>query len=424
MRRFIPKFIFSWYHFCLAYLGAIIYGFPSRKMTVIGVTGTKGKTTTCNLIAQLLEQSGFKTGLATTVNFRIGDREWINSEKQTMLGRFRLQKLLRQMVKAGCQHAVIETSSEGILQHRQRGIDYDVAVFTNLSPEHIERHGGFIRYRQAKERLFALVAKKKEGIGVYNLDDENVEHFLRYDIKNKYGYAINSKLQLENKNLKKFEIGNINLTSNGSVFEVNEIKFRTSLIGEMNVYNVVAAICVAISQGVDLEKLPSRVEKLKAPVGRMQVIKGKDFLVIVDYAHEPASLRAAYETARLFHPRRIIGLLGAQGGGRDRGKRGKLGEVAANYADYIFVTNEDPYDEDPWQIIDDVASEISGKPVEKIIDRGQAIEKSLNLAQAGDLVLITGKGGEVSMCVAGRKKVPWSDEEAVKNYLKNKRWPS
>lgn len=424
MRKIIPRFVLSWYHFCLAYLGAIIYGFPSRKMTVIGVTGTKGKTTTCNLIAQLLEQGGFKTGLATTVNFRIGDREWINSEKQTMLGRFRLQKLLRQMVKAGCQYAVIETSSEGILQHRQRGIDYDVAVFTNLSPEHIERHGGFIRYRQAKEKLFALVAKKKEGTGVYNLDDENVEHFLRYDIKNKYGYTINSKPQLENKNLKKFEIGNINLTSSGSVFEVNEIKFRTSLIGEMNVYNVVAAICVAISQGVDLEKLPSRVEKLKAPVGRMQVIKGKDFLVIVDYAHEPASLRAAYETARLFHPRRIIGLLGAQGGGRDRGKRGKLGEVAANYADYIFVTNEDPYDEDPRQIIDDVASEISGKPVEKIIDRGQAIEKSLNLAQAGDLVLITGKGGEVSMCVAGGKKVPWSDEEVVKNYLKNKRWPS
>jgi len=204
LKKIIPNFLLSRYHWKLAFLGALIYGFPSRKLKVIGVTGTKGKTTTCNLIAQILQGAGYKTGMATTVNFRIGEKEWINEYKQTMLGRFRLQKLLRQMVREGCQYAVIETSSEGILQHRHRFIDYSVAVFTNLSPEHIERHGSFENYREAKLGLFKKVARKKDGIGVYNLDDENVEHFLKPNIKNKFGYGLktqntNPKIQTNHK---------------------------------------------------------------------------------------------------------------------------------------------------------------------------------------------------------------------------------
>ncbi len=154
----IPEFAFKKiqpaYHFSLAYLAALFYAFPSSKMTVIGVTGTKGKTTTCNLIAQILNSAGYKTGMATTVNFRIGEKEWLNETKQTMLGRFQLQKLLARMAREGCKYAVIETSSEGILQYRHRFIDYDVAIFTNLSPEHLERHGGFENYRRAKVKLF------------------------------------------------------------------------------------------------------------------------------------------------------------------------------------------------------------------------------------------------------------------------------
>lgn len=430
MKKFIPKFILSWYHLCLAYLGAALYGWPSRKMIVIGVTGTKGKTTTCNLIAQLLELAGKKVGLATTVNFKVGDREWINSEKQTMLGRFKLQKLLARMKNAGCQYAVVETSSEGILQHRHRGIDYDVAVFTNLSPEHIERHGSFEKYRQAKEKLFAVVAKKKNGVGVYNLDDEHVEYFWRYKIKNKYGYKLsaklkvqNSKQQLKTQNFKEiFEIEDIRLNSGQAEFEINGVHFKTKLIGEMNVYNLAAAISVAVSQKLKIKDLSAWVARLKAPAGRMQVIdEGQNFVVIVDYAHEPASLQAAYQTARLFGPRKIIGLLGAQGGGRDQGKRSKLGEIAANYADYVFVTNEDPYDEDPRRIIEDVSSGVVNKPVEKIIDRAEAIKKALALAQEGDLVLITGKGGEVLMCVENGRKIPWSDEETVRQILRQKK---
>lgn len=185
LKKLIPDFIFSIYHWKLAFFGALIYGFPSRKLKVIGVTGTKGKTTTCNLLAQILQEAGFKTGMATTVNFRIGEREWINEYKQTMLGRFRLQKLLRQMVREGCRYAVIETSSEGILQYRHRFVDYSVAVFTNLSPEHIERHGSFENYRAAKLKLFEKVARKKDGVGVYNLDDPSVKYFLRPGVEKK-----------------------------------------------------------------------------------------------------------------------------------------------------------------------------------------------------------------------------------------------
>ena len=198
LKKIIPNFIFSLYHWKMAFLGALFYGFPSRKLIVIGVTGTKGKTTTCNLIAQILQGAELKTGMATTVNFRIGEKEWINEYKQTMLGRFKLQKLLRRMVNEGCKYAVIETSSEGILQHRHRFIDYSIAVFTNLSPEHIERHGSFENYREAKLELFKKVARKKNGIGIYNLDDENAEYFLQAPIKNKIGYSINLKFKVQN----------------------------------------------------------------------------------------------------------------------------------------------------------------------------------------------------------------------------------
>ncbi|PJE59981.1 MAG: hypothetical protein COU85_00730 [Candidatus Portnoybacteria bacterium CG10_big_fil_rev_8_21_14_0_10_44_7] len=425
MRKFVPKFILSIYHFCLAYVGALIYGWPTKKMIVIGVTGTKGKTTTCNLIAQILTALGHKVGLTTTVNFQIGEKEWINREKQTMLGRLKLQKLLWRMRQAGCRYAVIETSSEGILQHRHRGIDYDIAVLTNLSPEHIERHGGFENYRRAKERLFAAVARKKDGIGVYNLDDKHVEEFLKYSVKNKHGYyqkIPNIHPLTGGSTPNKYQITDIKLQSDGTEFKVNGVSFKTKLIGEMNVYNLTAALVVAAAQGYPLESLRAITEKLKPPAGRLQLVSaGQNFTVVIDYAHEPASLKAAYQAARLFKPRRLIAVLGAQGGGRDQGKRGQLGEVAGNFADYIFVTNEDPYDENPVQIIVDVAAGVRGKPVEKIVDRQKAIIAALKLAQPGDLVLISGKGGEVSMCVAGGRQIPWSDEKIVCDYLAGRR---
>ena len=425
IKKIIPEPIFKFfqpvYHWVVGYLGAWFYGFPSEKLIVIGVTGTKGKTTTCNLIAQILNSSGLKTGMATTVNFRIGEKEWVNETKQTMLGRFQLQKLLSQMVKVGCQYAVLETSSEGILQYRHRFIDYSVAVFTNLSPEHVERHGSFENYREAKIKLFEKVAKKENGIGIYNLDDENVSFFLKPKITKQYVYTLKLKKTIgEIQNL--YQINKIKLKVQDTTFLFNNKEYKMPLIGEFNIYNAAAAICVALSQGIWPSKIKRALSKVKAPAGRFEIINNKrGFTVVIDYAHEPASLEAVYKTAKSQIANcksRLICLLGSQGGGRDKWKRPEMGKIAAKYCDKIILTNEDPYDESPLKIINDVASGIKNKSVKKIIDRRKAIKAALLLAKKGDVVILTGKGGEVWMCVEKGKKIPWNEKKIVEEKLK------
>ncbi|MDD5589677.1 MAG: UDP-N-acetylmuramyl-tripeptide synthetase [Candidatus Portnoybacteria bacterium] len=421
LKKIIPDFVFSWYHFCLAYLGAGIYGFPSRKMFVIGVTGTKGKTTTCNLLFQILNGAEMKAGMATTVNFGIGDKLWINSYKQTMLGRFRLQKLLSRMASEGCKYAVIETSSEGILQHRHRAIDYSAAILTNVSPEHIERHGSFENYRSEKLKLFEKVAKKENGTGIYNLDDRNIDFFLEPKIKNKYGFVKNAMGTPPSQEFKKvLQISDIELPPAKTAFVMAGQKFEMPLIGEFNVYNAAAAICFGLSQEISAEKIKNILVNAKPAPGRMEIInEGQPFTIVVDYAHEPASLEAVYKSLKIFNPNKIIAVLGSQGGGRDKAKRPILGSLAGSYADVVIITNEDPYDEDPEKIINDVALGVANKDkIIKIIDRREAIKKSLKLASSGDIVVITGKGGEISMCVENGRKIPWKDSKIIEEELK------
>jgi UDP-N-acetylmuramoyl-L-alanyl-D-glutamate--2,6-diaminopimelate ligase len=435
-RKIAPNFLLSWYHFILAYLGALVYGFPSREMIVIGVTGTKGKTTTCNLIAQILNFCGYKTGMASTVNFRISEKEWINETKQTMLGRFQLQKLLRQMADARCEYAVIETSSEGILQHRHRGIDYKIAVFTNLSPEHIERHGSFEKYRAEKLKLFEIVARRKDGIGVYNLDDENVGYFLKAPVKNRYGFYINSKIKNQNSKLqikiqnfvKILEINNIQLSANGSKFNVDGFEFEMPLIGEFNVYNAAAAICVALSQNIPMAKIQEALKIAKPTPGRMEIIdEGQGFTAIVDYSYEPKGLESALQAIKVFNPKRIIVLTGSAGGGRDKWRRPVMGEIADKYADVVVITTDDPYDEKPEDIVREVLAGAMKNPARKlgenifeIIDRREAIKKAIDLAQEGDAILFAGKGGERWMNLAKGKKISWDEAEIVREEIKGK----
>ncbi|MEK7086659.1 MAG: UDP-N-acetylmuramyl-tripeptide synthetase, partial [Patescibacteria group bacterium] len=338
---------------------------------------------------------GFKTGKITSVVFGVGEKEWENNTKHAMPGRFQLQKLLSQMAKAGCRYAVVETSSEGILQFRHRFIDYEAAVFTNLSPEHIERHGGFQSYRAAKLKLFEKIAGKKDGVGIFNLDDENAEYFLRLSVKNKIGYGlkfINPKPELQTK----FQISNVKLSMRGTEFEFNGEEFRTPLIGEFNVYNAAAAISFALSQNIPAQKIREILKQAKPVPGRLEIVDcGQDFTVIVDYAHEPASLGAAYKAVKLFKPRKIIGLLGAQGGGRDKWKRAAMAKIAEKYCDEIIFTNEDPYDEEPMRIIDDMVAAIGSESgitshearIYKIVDRREAIQKAISLAAKGDAVI-------------------------------------
>ena len=419
-------FINKTYHFVLSFLGALVYGFPSNKLIVIGVTGTKGKSTVSYLIFKILNLAGQKCGLISTPLLGIGDKTWQNKTKQTMLGRFSIQELIKKMVNEGCKYVVVETSSEGILQYRHQFINYKIGVFTNISPEHIERHGSFSNYRRAKIKLFEKIAKREDGIGIYNLDDENVNYFLEPNVAFKYGYTLNKEIESEYLVSKLIRASNIHLYPNKTTFEIHNKKFETQLLGLFNVYNVCAAITTALSCGIDASLIQKILPNIEPPPGRFEIIETKDFKIIIDYAHEPKSLESIYLALSIFKPKNIICILGAQGGGRDKWKREAMGKVAAEYCDYIFLTNEDPYDEDPENILNDIEKGIVSidpkkrkfKKYFKIIDRTKAISESILLAKKNDIVVLTGKGGEVWMCVENDKKIPWNESEIVKSILK------
>ncbi|OGY94539.1 MAG: hypothetical protein A3J95_03245 [Candidatus Komeilibacteria bacterium RIFOXYC2_FULL_45_12] len=345
----------------------------------------------------------------------------------TMLGRFKTQKFLRAMVKAGCGYAVIETSSEGIKQHRHLGLNYDIAVFTNLTPEHLESHGGFENYQQAKGELFRhLTQRRKKTLNgrmvdktiIVNADDQNAPYFLNFPADKKITYAINRPAD--------YRATDIELRSNGAIFTVNGSAFKSNLYGHVNIYNELAALAVAKSQQVNDDQIRLALMQFKSMPGRFEFIEEASalgFKVMVDYAPEPESMKQLYETLKIFDFNKIIHVLGSCGGGRDKARQPILGNLAATRAQNVIVTNEDPYDDNPMTIIDNVAQgaieagKVLNENLFKILNRHDAIAYALSLARAGDLVLITGKGCEQFICVAHGKKIPWDDREAVKELL-------
>ena len=394
IKKIIPDFLLSSYHYFLSWIGAFLYGFPSRKMTVIGVTGTSGKSTVVELCANIFQEAlqqtqgkQFKLASMSSIKFKIGDKEWENELKMTMPGRMKIQRFLRQAKKAGCRYVVLEVTSEGIKQYRHKFIDFDIAVLTNLSPEHIEAHGSFEKYQAAKAKLFQQTKK----IHIINIDDKNAEHFLKYPAEKKIEYGINDAGILP-KDLK--------------------------LLGKFNLYNAIAATKIAMSQGISLEICKRALEKAKGVPGRMEIIIREPFTVVVDYAHTPKQLEQIYQTLKNYKLQttnyKLICVLGSCGGGRDKWKRPVLGKIASEYCQEVIVTNEDPYDEDPMEIINQVAGNTKA---EKILDRKQAIKKAIELANPGDVVVITGKGSEPWMCVAEGKKISWDDRKIVRQKL-------
>ncbi len=393
IKKFTPSFLLSWYHFILAFLGTLFYRFPSQKIKVIGITGTNGKTTTSEMISKILTEAGYKIASLSSIKFKVGEKERQNNLKMTMPGRFKIQKFLREAVDSGCRYAVLEVTSEGIKQHRHRFINFDMAVFTNLAPEHIEAHGGFENYKKAKGKLFQAA----KNIHIINIDDENAEYFLRFPARRKHTYGL--------------EKGDIN---------TKNTQFKLKLIGDFNIYNALAAICAGLSQGISLDSCKKALEKIEGIPGRMEEIISEPFKIFVDYAFTPNALEKVYQTLTTNYKlpaNRLICVLGACGGGRDKWKRPVLGEIAAKYCDEIIVTNEDPYDENPMEIIEQVADGAGGK-AKKILDRREAIRESLKLAKAGDMIVITGKGCEPWICASKGKKVPWDDREIVKEEFK------
>ncbi len=402
VKRFIPRRVFdaaaTVYHPLLAWTGALVYRFPSRRLKVIGVTGTKGKSTTVYLTSHILEQAGYSVAAIGSLGYKIKDREWPNLLKMTMPGRWKMQKFLREAVRAGCTHAVVEVPSEGLAQGRHLGIHFDCAVFTNLHPEHIEAHGTFDRYRQAKGKLFAAT----HHLHVLNADDPATEYFASFLAHKKLFFGT--------------EGGELRATKlvvgeDRSSFSIYGTQFDLHIGGVFNVYNALAALSVAALYGVDLPTAKPALESVTEIPGRLQWIQKEPFGVVVDYAHTPDSLRAVY-TALRPHATRLIAVLGAAGGGRDKWKRPAFGAIADELCDQIILTNEDPYDEDPEHILDDVAAGIatsSAQKVERIMDRAQAISRAIASAQKGDIVIITGKGSETSMALANGRKISWSD---------------
>ncbi|MFW0862725.1 MAG: Mur ligase family protein [Candidatus Komeilibacteria bacterium] len=425
IKKIIPSFVFSFYHWLLAQLAAYYYAYPSTKMTVIGVTGTNGKSTTVNMLAACIEEAGFKVGFATTINFKIGVREWLNEEKMTMLGRFKLQKLLYQMAENDCRFALIETSSEGIKQFRHTGIDYDVLVFTNLTPEHLEAHGSFDNYKKSKLKLFKHLerANKKYKKIIANIDDKHHADFLNFRVTDKIGFTTkdNTSKAVD----KIFAAKNIVSNDKGSTFDIEDRHFHLNLIGDFQVYNALAAATAAKSVGIDFKVSGAALKKIKSIPGRVEFInENQPFKILVDYAPEPEALKKLYQGLDSLKYKKLIHVLGSCGGGRDIARRPILGQMAATKADVIIITNEDPYDDDPQKIIDDVAAgaskvaQVTGKSIYKILDRRAAINKALSIAKEDDLVLVTGKGAEQAICVAGGKKLAWDDREVIREELK------
>ena len=402
MKKLIPQQFLNLYHFILAFLAALIYGFPSRKIKIIAVTGTNGKTTTSEMIAKIFQKKGYKVALLNSIRFKIKDKEHQNVLRMTMPGRFQVKKLLREAVNSGCQYAVLEVTSEGIKQYRHAFINFEIAVFTNLTPEHIEAHGSFENYKKAKGKLFEAT----KNIHVINIEDENKEYFLKFPAKKKITFG-----------LKKgdFNLKNTNL----------ELK----LIGDFNLYNGLAALSVGVSQGISLEDCKSVLRDFSGVPGRMEEVISGPFKVIVDYAFTPNALEKVYQTllkskiefrnkgTRENENSKLICVLGSCGGGRDKWKRPVLGKIAAKYCDEIIITNEDPYDEDPMEIINQIAEGV-GQKGKKILDRREAIREALKLAKPGDTVVITGKGCEPSICLAKSKQIPWDERKVAREEFK------
>ena len=413
IKKIVPAKIFSWYHFTLALLAALYYRFPAKNITVIGITGTKGKTTTSELINSILEQAGFKTALASTLRFKIGDQSERNMLKMTMPGRFFLQQFLTKATSANCDYAIIEMTSEGARFYRHKFIYLDSLVFTGITPEHIESHGSYEKYRQAKLAIVKALANspKPNKILVVNKDSQDAEHFL--------------KIKTDKKIVFGEETGKpYTVSENGIEFSFANEVIKSKLTGSFNLYNLLAAASLTKALGINAKTIKQAIENFNGILGRMEIIhsnasevRGKQkFLVIVDYAHTPESLEKVYKT---YPTRKKICVLGGTGGGRDHWKREVMGSIVDNYCDEIILTDEDPYDEDPMAIVDDIATGIKTKEFTTIMDRRQAINQAIASASKteGSVVLITGKGTDPYIMGPEGSKLPWDDATVAKEEL-------
>jgi UDP-N-acetylmuramoyl-L-alanyl-D-glutamate--2,6-diaminopimelate ligase len=419
----------------LAYLSAAFFGFPARQLVMIGVTGTDGKTTTTNLLFSILQTAGIPVGMISTINAVLGDQEVDTGLHVTTPAAPQVQEYLARMVRSGLTHCILETTSHGWAQHRVAACDFDVAIVTNIQHEHLDFHGTWEAYRDAKAMLFRdLMRGMRKTTGpaaglpktaVINLDDDPsagyllaipADRYITYAIDPAKGAAVSAP-QVE------YGPDSTRLAISGP--DGTTLAVSSALIGQYNVSNILAAVSAAIGLGVEPEAIRLGVEAVRGVPGRMERIhEGQPFLAVVDFAHTPNALEQALRAARLMVPPtgRIIAVWGSAGL-RDPQKRALMGEVSARLADLTVITAEDPRTESLDEIMAASAEAcramggIEGETFWRVPDRGEAIYFATQMARPGDVVIAFGKGHEQSMCF-GTVEYPWDDREAMRAALR------
>jgi UDP-N-acetylmuramoyl-L-alanyl-D-glutamate--2,6-diaminopimelate ligase len=407
LKRIVPeplvRLLRPSYHRFLAFGMALAYGFPAKKLVVLGVTGTKGKSTSAEMLFSLLRGAGHKTALLSTIRFAVEDHSEPNRFKMTLAGRGFAQAFMRRALKAGCTHLVVEVTSESVLQHRHRFLDLDGLIVTNIQKEHIESHGSFENYVDAKREIVASLIRspKRMRVLVANADIPETRAFLALPGAQAISFSAD-------------ELKKLSADERSVRFEYGGTPFTVPLPGTFNAMNALAAVKLAEAFGVPRRAAAEALAKLPGVAGRVEHIDaGQKFLVVVDYAHTPDSLTALYSAFP--HVRKIC-VLGNTGGGRDTWKRPVMGGIADEACDKVILTNEDPYDEDPESIAAAMALGMRRKP-DVIMDRREAIRAALKAAKPGDAVLISGKGTDPFIMGPRGTKEPWNDAAVVREEL-------
>lgn len=391
------------YHYLFAFLSAAFYGFPASDVFVIGVTGTKGKSTTVALLNAVFEAAGYKTAYLSSVEIKIGLTRKKNDTGNTMPGRWQIQKFFHDAILAGCQYVFLEVTSQGIVQHRHRFINFDIVAMTGLHPEHIESHGSFEAYRDAKLSFFTLARQQKHP-PLFLINNES-------SYRHAFEGATKSAKRKDEPRMVFYKRADVekDLKNNKGEYK-NEV-----LASDFNLENAAAAYAAAQSQGVPHETIIEALISFAGLNGRMEfVTKPGRPDVLVDYAHTPGSFEAVYQYLREKRkPKKLICVFGSYGEGRDKWKRPRLGEISAQYCDEIILTNEGPGDEDPQEIVEQIASGITKKDIYRVIlDREEAVRYAIDMGKPGDVVALLGKGHE-SYIRIGKEKIPWNERALV-----------
>jgi len=418
----VPQVIVKDTRFAMALLSDKFYGHPSHQLKVIGVTGTNGKTTTTHLLEKILEDQGKQAGLIGTIKMKIG-RE-VFEVKNTTPDAIDLQKNFKKMLDAGSTYAIMEVSSHALDMGRVRGVDYHIAVFTNLTQDHLDYHGTMEKYREAKGLLFAQLGNKYQSAeqankyAILNADDPASDYFKKITAAQVITYGIDQNADVKAEK--------ISISARGTHFTLvsykGKIEVQLKMVGKFSVYNALAAATAALVEGVPLEDIKKSLEEIQGVDGRFETVdEGQDFTVIVDYAHTPDSLENVLKTIKEFAKGKIICVFGA-GGDRDRTKRPLMGEIAMKYSDLAVVTSDNPRSEDPEQIISDILDGVKKVTATDadyiaITDRKQAITYAVENARSGDVILIAGKGHETYQ-ILGDKVIHFDDREIARAALK------